>query len=166
MGNNDQDHINDVMNKEVSEGTAIVTERDLKQQAKVSDQSAYIIADSFTANPSLLLGRVIEVRKQNGKCPSSISATESNFEFSPFSLTGFNIDEQTKSSKPELRGSFIVDKAISAQVGFLNFLSAQLDHKSTFSLVVMDQARGNIIQDATWVAAIKDWIKDNTDLMN
>jgi hypothetical protein len=165
--NNNQDHINDVMNTEVAKSAAISTEEELRKNAQISDQSAYIIADSFTGNPSLLLGRVIEVRKpQNEECPNSISATEGNFEFSTFSITGFETDEQTKLSKPELRGSFIVDKNISAQIGFLNYLSAQLDAKSTFSLAVMDQGKGQIIQNDLWKKAVKDWINENSDIMN
>lgn len=164
---NSKEHINDVMNQDVSSSTSISTGNDLKKRAEISDQSAYIIAESFTGNPSLLLGRVIEVRKnKNGNCPTSISEAEGNFEFSTFSITGFDMDDQTRLSNPVLRGSFIVDKNISAQVSFLNYLSSQLDSKSTFSLTIMDQGMGQIIQDDKWKLAVKTWIDENTSIIN
>jgi hypothetical protein len=163
--NNSKEHINEVMNNEISKSEPLSNAQELRKKADVSDQSAYIIADPYTANPSRLLGKVIEVRKVDGQCPTNISVQQSNFEFSPFSVKGFEIDDQTKASKPELRGSFIVDKTVSAEVGFLNFLSGQLDSKSTFSLVVMDQARGIVIDDDKWDQALRMWMEEHSDRM-
>ena len=161
MGNNNNnDHLNEIMNRDIADSTPVATLQDLKRKTYVNDQTAYVIADAFTANPSRLLGRVIEIRKTNGACPKTlVNDSNLNFEFSPFSVTGFTIDEDTKSSKPELRGSIIADQALCAQAGFLNFLSGQLDQKSTFSLMIMDQAKGLIVQDDARNEAVGKWME-------
>lgn len=167
MGNNNNEHINEVMNRDIADSVPLATVNELKSKTNVNDQTAYIIADAFTGNPSQLLGRVVEIRKSNGECPSSlVKGSDLNFEFSPLSVTGFNIDPQTAQSKPVLRSSIIVDKALCAQAGFLTFLSAQLDQKSSFSLMIMDQALGLISQDNSWKEAIKVWKEENQDKMN
>ncbi|WP_143309142.1 hypothetical protein [Chitinophaga vietnamensis] len=169
MGNNNHpDHVNDVMNRDISDSAPIATLNDLKTKTMVNDQTAYIIADAFIGNPYQLLGQVIEVRKTDGQCPTNlVNAKDLNFEFSSFPVTGLKVDEQSKLAKPQLRGSIIVNKALCAQAGFLNFLSAQLDQKSTFSLVIMDQASGLVnFQDPSWTNAITQWKQNNQDKMN
>lgn len=169
MGNNNnRNHINEVMDRDVADSVPVATVNELKNKANVNDQTAYIIADPFTGNPFQLLGQVVEIRKTNGECPTSlVNGRDLNFEFSPFPVTGFKIDEETKLSKPLLRGSIIVDKALSAQAGFLSFLSAQLDQKSVFSLMVMDQVKGLVdFHDNSWKDAVKLWIEENQNKMN
>jgi hypothetical protein len=169
MGNNNNhDHINEVMDRDVADSVPVATINDLKSKTNVNDQTAYIIAETFTGNPYQLLGQVVEIRKTNGECPSSlVNGRDLNFEFSPIPLTGFKVDEQTKMKQPVLRGSIIVDKALSAQAGFLSFLSAQLDQKSSFSLMVMDQVSGIVdFQDNSWKDAVKQWKEENQDKMN
>jgi len=156
MGNNNnKDHINEVMDRDIADSVPVATMNDLKSKTSVDDKTAYIIADAFTGNPYQLLGQVVEIRKTNGECPTSlVNGRDLNFEFSTIPVTGFKIDEQTKLSKPELRGSIIVDKALSVQAGFLSFLSAQLDQKSSFSLMIMDQIKGIVdFQNNSWKEA-------------
>lgn len=167
--NNNNDHINEVMNRDVADSVPVATVNELKSKTNVNDQTAYIMADAFTGNPFQLLGQVVEIRRSaSGECPTSlVNGRDLNFEFSPFPVTGFKIDEQTKLSKPELRGSIIVDKALSAQAGFLSFISAQLDQKSVFSLMVMDQVKGIVdFQDTSWKEAVKAWKQENKDKMD
>ena len=98
---------------------------------------------------------------------SSVNGKDVNFEFSPFPVTGFKIDGDTNLQKAVLRGSVIVDKALCAQASFLSFLSARLDDKSSFSLMLMDQVVGLVdFHDPTWTAAVKAWKEDNQDKMN
>jgi len=169
MGNNNnQDHVNEVMDSNIANGAAVATVNELKRKTNINDQTAYVLAEPYTANPNLLLGQVVEIRKTNGDCPTSlVNGSDLNFEFSAFPVTGFKIDEEARQSKPVLRSSIIVDKAICAEIGFLNFLSGQLDSKSSFSLVVMDQAKGLInVQDDSWKGAVNTWKKENEDKMN
>jgi len=165
--NNNNDHINEVMNREIANSVTVVSVNDLKNKTQVNDQTAYVFAETFTGNPYQLLGQVIEIRKVDGKCPTSlVNNNNLNFEFSPFPVTGFKIDEETKLSKPVLRSSIIVDQGLTAQVGFLSYLSAQLDEKSSFSLMIMDQSKGLVdFQDPSWTAAVKTWKEDNSDKM-
>jgi hypothetical protein len=168
MGNNNNsDHINEVMNNDIANSVTVASVNDLKNKTQVNDQTAYVFAETFTGNPYQLLGQVIEIRKVDGKCPTSLVNNNAlNFEFSPFPVTGFKIDEETKLSKPVLRSSIIIDKNITAQVSFLNYLSAQLDEKSSFSLMIMDQAKGLVdFHDPSWTTAVKNWKEDNLDKM-
>ena len=159
--NNNEDHINEVIS-EISEPVPLATVKDLESKIRVDNQTAYIIADAFTGNPYQLLGQILEVRKTNGECPTSLANKQDlNFEFTGNSVTGFKKDEQSKLSKPELRGSIIVNKDLALQAGFLNFLSTELDQKSSFSLMIMDQAKGLVdFQDNSWNDAIKKWKED------
>jgi hypothetical protein len=164
MGNNNSnDHINEVMDKDIANSVIVASVNDLKNKTQVNDQTAYVFAETFTGNPYQLLGQVIEIRKVNGVCPTNlVNNNELNFEFSAFPVTGFKIDDETKLSKPVLRSSIIVDQALTAQVGFLNYLSAQLDEKSSFSLMIMDQSKGLVdFHDPSWTAAVKDWKEQN-----
>lgn len=167
MGNtNNHEHINQVMNSEISNSTTVSTVENIKNKTEVNDLTAYVLASAYTANPWLLLGQVIEVRKQNGECPTRMNATDANFEFSARSLKAINIDEATKSSKPQLRGSFIVNNDLCGKISFLTFLSGQLEAKETFSLVVMDQAKGIVLKDDAWDNALTKWEADNQNIIN
>lgn len=169
MGNNNSsNHINEIMNNDIANSITVASATDFKNKTQVNDQTAYVFAETFSGNPYQLLGQVIEIRKVDGKCPTSlVNNNDLNFEFSPFPVTGFKIDEETKLSKPVLRSSIIVDQTLTAQVGFLNYLSAQLDEKSSFSLMIMDQSKGLVnFQDSSWTIAVKAWKDENQDKMN
>jgi hypothetical protein len=164
---NNLEHYNEIMNKEIADSVPVATVNEVKSRTGVNNQTAYVIADDFTENPSELLGRVIEVRKSTtGECPSSLSiGKDVNFEFSASSVYGFNIDLKTSEAKPMLRSSIIVDDALCGEVGFLNFLSGQLKKNETYSLMVFDQAKGLIKQDKLWDDARNAWIERNQDKM-
>lgn len=168
MGNNrTKEHINEAM-QEISKETSISTLQDIKKQTNVNDNTVYIIADSFVGNPHQLLGQIVEVRKKNGACPESFLSDPSvQFEFSPYNVLGLEDDEQTKNTKPLLRGSVVIDKNISSQTGFLNFLSASLDQKSSYSLIIMDQAVGLVdFRKPSWKESVDKWKAERQDMMN
>jgi hypothetical protein len=160
--------VNNFMNKEIANSVPVATLKDLQEKIMVNDLTAYIISDPFKSDPSQLLGQVVEIRKSDGVCPASLTKGKNlNFEFSIYPVRGYDSEAKTILSKPELRGSIIVDKKLSAEAGFLNFLSGQLDEKSCFSLMIMDQAEGLInTQHDSWKGAVKAWINDNQDKMN
>jgi hypothetical protein len=165
--NNTTEHINDILNKDVAESVAVTPADDIYKRVNIDDQTAYIISDSFTGNPFLLLGQVIEIRKSGGVCPTNFNDVSASFNFSPFPVTGIKIDEETRLKKPELRSSIIVNKDTSGKVGFLSYLNGQLDAKSSFSLMVFDQAKGLVnFQDETWTAGVRKWIQENRDIYN
>lgn len=168
MSSNNRDHINEVMNESVADSAPIATEKELKSKTNVNDQTAYIIADAFSENPTQLLGQVVEIRKTNGECPTNlVNGSDFNFSFSSFPVTGLKIDEKTRQGQPVLRGSIIVDHDLCAQAGFLNFLSAELKQKETFSLIIMDQAKGIVdFQHESWTQGIRKWKEENQDIMN
>jgi hypothetical protein len=164
---NTTNHVNEVLDSQIAESVAVATKNDLVNKVNVDDRTAYIIADSFTGNPYQLLGQVIEVRKKDGQCPEDFSATYSKFDFSPFPVKGFKMDAETRLKKPELRSSIIVNKGICAKVGFLSYLQAELDEKSTFSLMIFDQAKGLVdFQDDGWTTGLRNWMKENADRVN
>lgn len=163
----DTKHINDTMNESVSEKTNIATKNEAEKKLKVDEQTAYIEADSFLANPYSLLGRVISIRKQDGMCPKTLGDPDYKFEFAISPIPGIKIDETSKLKEPLLRNSIIVDQQLSSNVSFLSYLSAQLDSKSFFSLMVFDQAMGLVdVHDESWNTNVKKWTDDNKDLID
>ena len=168
MGANDDiDHINDTMNKKVAEKTDVASKDEVTRKLKLNDQTAYIEADAFIGNPNSLLGRVIEIRKQKGKCPETLNDPDYRFDFSNFAIPGVKVDENSILKAPVLRSSLIVNKEVSVNVGFLNYLSAQLDAKSFFSLMVFDQAAALAdVHDNSWHDNVKKWEIDNQNLID
>ncbi len=164
---NDITHINEAM-KDIADSQPVATVNELKQKTDVNDRTAYIMADAYTANPSKILGRVAVVRKDSdGKCQPNLTGDATvKFDFLISAIRGFTIDAQSLNSKPELRGSILVDRELCAQAGFLNVLNGQLKQDETFSLVVMDQARGFVnFQDEAWDTAVEAWTTKNKEIM-
>ena len=162
----DTEHINATMNEEVADQSQVPSKETSEKQLKVNEQTAYIEADAFIANPYSLLGRVISIRKKDGKCPESLSDPDFNFEFTLFPISKIKVDEVSKIKKPELRGSIIVNKQLSAKVGFLKYLEGQLDTESFFSIMVYDQAMGLVdVQDENWEPSVEKWIVNNQSLI-
>lgn len=163
----DTKHINDTMNSEVSEKANVATKEEAAKKLKLDDQTAYIEADAFIANPYSLLGRVIQIRKIGGKCPNTLNDPDSTFEFTISPIPGVKVDESSKLKEPILRSSIIVDRQLSTSVSFLSYLSAHLDAKSHFSIMVFDQATGLVdVQDSGWTPNVKQWKSENQDVIN
>lgn len=164
--NNDTKHINEVMNKDVAIPSKIASSQDAVSELDLKNTMAYIEADAFTGNPYSLLGRVIEVRKQDGKIPTGVDDTNFKPEFSIFPIMGAKLDPESKIKKPVKRRSILVNKSLSTKVSFLNFLSAELDASSVFSLMVFDQATGLVdTSSPEFRAGVQQWKTDNQDLI-
>ncbi|KAA5535110.1 hypothetical protein F0919_10995 [Taibaiella lutea] len=161
------DHINNVINQDIADCAFVNTVQELESKVNVNDQTAYIQADAFTDNPYQLLGQIVEIRKVNDKCPSRVNVQNIQFEFCVDTISGFKIDVESKMSKPVLRSSIIADKELCVKAGFLNFLGAQLDDKSSFSLIVIDQAKGLVdFQHSSWQSAVTAWKAQNQEKIN
>ncbi len=168
MGDNSTEHINDAMNKQVTEKPEkIPSAQDVSRFMGLESNVAYIEADSFSGNPYALLGTVIEVRKQNGVCPDKLNSTGVVPEFSAFKIPGIKVDEGSKIKEPIKRQSILVDQKLALDVSFLNYLSTQLDGESSFSLLVFDQAGGLVDRDdASWADGVNKWKTDNQELFD
>lgn len=168
MSDNSTEHINDAMNKQVVKTPeTIPSSQDANRFLGLDSNVAYIEADAFSGNPYALLGTVIEIRKQNGKCPDKLNSLGVVPEFSAFQIPNIKIDEASKIKEPIKRQSILVDRKLSLEVSFLSYLSAQLDGESSFSLLVFDQAGGLVDRnDASWKTGVDAWKADNQDLMN
>jgi hypothetical protein len=166
-GKVDTKHINDTMNTSVSEKTGVATQAEAIQKLKINEMTAYIQDDSFIANPYSLLGRVIMIRKRNGKCPDHLNEPDQVFEFTISPIPDVRVDEASKLKQPQLMESIVVDKSLALNVAFLSYLSVHLDASSFFSLMVFDQATGLAdAHDANWTNSVNQWKKDNKDLID
>ena len=164
--NHSTKEINDAMNEQVSDKKPVPTADEAKTNLKIEERKAYIEADAYIADPYALLGQVMQVRKTNGQCPTSLNHQSSKFEFTPIPVKR-KVNENSKLKKREIRSSIIVDKNLSAEVSFLNYLNAQLSANSFFSIPLFDQAAGLVdMHDAEWSANLKQWKNDNQDLLN
>jgi hypothetical protein len=162
-----KDHINAELNK-ISVMTNVISMIEAEKKLGLHKITPYIEADSFTGNPYSLLGRVIEVRKGHGEeCPNSIVDPNSQIEFSMTQVVGFEEDKSARLNAPVQRGSIIVNQELSLKLGFLNFLSAQLDTQTTFSLIVFDEAAGLVNTNSIlWTNAVNEWKTNNAEIMN
>jgi hypothetical protein len=160
------DHINKTMDQSVADRAPILTPEQAIDRLKLTMQMAYIDAEAFTADPYALLGQVIQIRKQGGKCPTSITDAGFPAELAPYPVV-CKVRESSKIKAPELRSSIIVNKALAANVSFLSYLSAELDAETHFSLIVFDQAKGLAdTTDSSWRTSLEQWKKENADLIN
>jgi len=165
-GNNSTEHINEVMNSNVAEQTNVAEQDSAITKLNLRSHTAYIDADPYIANPYALLGMVLQIRKVNGNCPDNLSDPNYKFEFTPFPIKR-TVDELSKLSTPKLRSSIVVDEQLAANVSFLSYLSAELSSENFFSLMIFDQAAGVINQhDSEWPSNVRQWKKDNQDLLN
>jgi hypothetical protein len=165
-GKHDVDTINQVVNTEVAASQPIVDQTKINQLLNIDEDIPYVkLEGGFIANPFSLLGRVVEVRKLNGKIPDSVSAT--NVEFALFPVPGVKTETDSQIKSPILRQSIVINDKITANVGLFNYLKADIDAESVFSINVIDQAGGLIdVQDPSWATGVKQWKTDNADVLN
>lgn len=132
----------------------------------IKTHTAYIEADAFHGNPYSLLGRVIVIRKKDGKCPDGISGSDFISDYAPIPITGIQIDENSKIKTPIKRGSIIVTKELSAGVSFLNYLSGEFSKSDSFSIMLYDQLTGLVdVHSPTWQTGLNNWIQQNAYLL-
>ncbi|WP_288882987.1 hypothetical protein [Pedobacter panaciterrae] len=167
-GKNSTEHINEAMNEQVTaKPEKIATADDAGKFIGLESNVAYMEAESFSGNPYSLLGTVIEIRKQGGICPDKLNSPGVVTEFSPFKIPGIKIDESSKIKEPNKRQSILVNKKLSVDVSFLNYLSAQFEGESSFSLLVFDQANGLVDRDdQSWSDGVGNWKIQNKELFD
>jgi hypothetical protein len=164
-GDNSTGHINEVMNQTVAEKTTVPQQEETITKLNLKSHTAFIDADPFIANPYGLLGMVLQIRKQNGQCPTNLSDPNFQYEFTPFPVKR-KVDESSLLREPKLRSSIVVDQNLAANVAFLSYLKAELSAESFFSLMVFDQTAGIIDQhDPEWPENVKAWKQQNQDLL-
>ena len=130
-----------------------------QNKLSVNSYNAYVEADAFIGNPYSLLGRVLMVRKSDGKCPNSITDKSFTTQMAPLPIPGIEIEEKSKIEQPIKRGSIVVNKDLATKVGFLNYLSAELSVNSSFSIMVFDQITGLIdVQAPSWQNGLNQWL--------
>ena len=116
----------------------------------------YISDDSWNANPLGLLGQVVEIRANGGVCPARLDEGAANFALEP--LAGVEVDPKSILKQPVKRESLVVDQTLAAKVGFLSYLSAELNAKTAMSLIVFDQTSARVLDTVpSWNAAIAAW---------
>lgn len=144
----------------------VYTALQAQKKLGIKTHTAYIEADAFHGNPYSLLGRVIVIRKSQGKCPDGISGTNFISDYAPTPITGIQIDENSKIKVPIKRGSIIVTKELSSSVSFLSYLSAEFKKSDSFSVMLYDQLTGLVdVHSPTWQTGLNNWIQQNTYLL-
>ena len=162
--NNSTKHINKVMNDSVSKTESPPAIEEAAKLLRIKRNQIFIEDDSFIGDPYSLLGRVLEVRSKGGNCDNNVN--NGYAEFSTFPIPGIAVNEKSKLKQPLITKSFIVDKKLSIDVGFLNFLSTKLDNETLFSVIVYDQAVGLLnIQSSGYLSGMRMWMRQNQDLI-
>jgi hypothetical protein len=125
----------------------------------------YLSDDTFNGNPQALLGQVIVVRAHDGVCPRNVNeGPVPVFALEP--LSGHKVDGKSILSSPVKRDSQIVTHDGAASVALLSYLSASLDAKTVYSMILFDQASARVDdQDSSWKAAFKSWMDEHTELL-
>ncbi|WP_205514141.1 hypothetical protein [Longitalea arenae] len=163
---NDPKHVNKAMNESIAKQEKLLEPEEAIKKMQLNLQMAFIDADAYASDPFALLGQVFQIRKNNGKVPTSLNAGGFPVELTPYPLP-HKVNEKSKTIQPLLRSSLIVDQKLAAGVSFLNYLSAELSADSSFSVIVFDQASGTIdMQDSFWVEGIEKWMVAHKNLMD
>lgn len=163
---NDPKHVNQAMNESISTPEKLLAPEEAIKKMQLNLQMAFIDADAYASDPFALLGQVFQIRKNNGKIPTSLNEGGFPVELTPYPIP-HTVNEKSKTLQPLLRSSLIVDQKLAASVSFLSYLSAELSADSSFSVIVMDQATGTIdMQDAAWEGNVKNWMVKHKDLMD
>lgn len=162
MGKNKNiEHIEHEMN-EIMPKTAPPAIQDAKEYLDIKPNQIFISDDAYIGNPYSLLGQVIIIRKENGNCPGRVITNIPEYALYPVKRT---IDPDSTIKDPLLVRSFIVDKELSAGIDVLSYLSANLDSKSAFSVLVYNQAIGLVDEQTdSWRQSLNDWKKENMAL--
>ncbi|MEO0628406.1 MAG: hypothetical protein AAFY91_15535, partial [Bacteroidota bacterium] len=164
MGGNSTEHINNTMNESVASKVKAPAIAEAERLLEIQRNQIFIEDDAFIGNPYSLLGRVLEVRSKTKNCTSNVD--DGFAEFSVFPIPGVVIDKKSPIKQPLKVKSLIVDKKLSLKVQFLNFLDAELDSESLFSVIVNNQAVGLLdIHDASYLNGMRMWIKDNQNVI-
>lgn len=161
MGKPSLEHVNESMNEFVSQPVPILDVANVAGILSVNNTTFYTELDTFSGNIDSILGSVMQIKSYDPQ-----NSKESSLEFCPTKIPNTIVDQNSHLKEPVKRQSIVVDQKISAEVNFLNYLSAQMDSASTFSLLVFDQATGLVDRSpASWAEGITSWKNANQDLM-
>jgi hypothetical protein len=167
MSKNTTEHINEVMRNEVAGENKIPSLVDAQTKLTAKNDLIYITSDPFNGNPIALLGSVLEIRKINGACPTTLNASDASIEFSATKITGIDIDEDSILKEPAKRASIMVDKKLSVELNVLNYLSGQFDGESSFSIMLFDQTSGLVDRNSDkWKTRLDVWKAENKDILD
>lgn len=155
-------HINESMNDYVAQPVNIPLATTVNGVLALNATMFYTEADTFAGNPDGLLGSVMQTRiVMNDNQEKKLV-----LEFCPTKIPNTIVDPNSLLKEPIKRQSIIVDQKITAEVNFLNYLSSQIDSDSSFSLLVFDQATGQVDRNpSSWSEGIKTWKEENQDLI-
>lgn len=144
----------------------VYTAIEAQKKLGIKTHTAYIEADAFHGNPYSLLGRVIVIRKTNGKCPDGIAGSDFVSDYAPLPIMGIQIDENSKIKVPIKRGSIVVTKELSASVSFLSYLTGEFKNSDSFSIMLYDQLTGLVdVHSPNWQSGLNSWIQQNAYLL-
>lgn len=154
-------HVNESMNDFVAQSVAIPPVSSINGILTINNTTFYTEADSFAGNPDGLLGSVFQVRiADNGTTQTPV------LEFCPTKIPDSKPDQTAHLKEPQKKQSIIIDQHISAEVNFFNYLSSQIDTESTFSILIFDQATGQVDRNTpSWAAGLKSWKKENKEIL-
>jgi hypothetical protein len=128
-------------------------------------EMCYFSDDTFNGNPQALLGQVIVIRGKDGVCPRSAKdGPVPVFSLEP--LRDFKIDERSILGSPVKRESQIITHDGAASVAVLSYLSASLDAKTVYSMILFDQASARVEdKDSSWSDASSAWLAGHAELL-
>ncbi len=163
-GKHDPAEVNKVATEEVTKAAPIYDSQKVEELLGIKEDIPYVQLDAFIGNPYALLGSVIEVRKIGGVVPASIASGQ--VEFSAFTIPGIKVDPASKLGSPLLRQSIVVDQGIAGKVAFLNYLSAEMDASSVFSVMAFDHSMGLVDRaDPSWKAGVDTWRQQSASVL-
>ncbi len=161
----DVNTINAVVNTEIAQKEKMVDPGKIQELLNIEENIPYLKFESFIGNPYSLLGRVVEIRKIDGKIPTSINTN--NIDFSPLPIPGVVVDEESKLKSPILRQAIVINNSLSASIGLFNYLKVELDSESVFSINVIDQTAGLIdVNNESWGKGLASWKDNNKELFD
>lgn len=127
----------------------------------------YFSDDTFNGDPQSLLGQVIVIRGRDGVCPKNVNDGPGPgpvFALEP--IRGYNVNAKSVLSSPVKRESQVITRDVAASVALLSYLSASLDAKSIYSMILFDQASARVDdKDSSWKASFQSWMDGHTELL-
>lgn len=167
MGSNKSvNHVNEVMNRDIANSATIPAVEEAANLLEVKRYQIFIEDDSYIGNLDNLVGTVLEIRKKDGECPKEFFSENLYPEFNVLPIPEHKIDEKSRIKDPVKIKSFVVNQKLSAELGALNFLNANLDTESAYSITVFNQATVRVdAKDSSWFDGIMKWREINQDLI-
>lgn len=135
-------------------------------KAVYSDTAVYLHNPTFT-KPDQFIGRLIEIRAQGSpsKCPEL--AIGSSLELKPFSVDTVGGLPLEPPVPPDTVAELLISSDMKGKVGFLDYVSAELDAKSLYNVLLADEAVARIdTRKPEYKTAIDGFRSQNAALLN